>query len=161
MTNALHQNRALMPSVEEDAKVMNEADGSSIENHIPCRLLHTSVGQRRRRPYKADGRLGLKVARGRSKCADVVEAGTRASVSTGHGAEDDVTDPNPVPTMTPEAAHPTSKPTADLKSSLKRSALIQEQRKRRDEVGGVAADCVKLKLCCLADWSTLRQEVVN
>ena len=63
--------------------------------------------------------------------------------------------------MTPEAAHPTSKPTADLKSSLKRSALIQEQRKRRDEVGGVATDCVELKLCCLADWSTLRQEVVN
>ena len=90
MTNAVHQNRASEakePSVEREAEVSNGLDGSSIANHIPSRLLNTSAEQRGRCPYKAAGRLGLKVARGRSKSPDVTEVGKSVSASTGHGAE--------------------------------------------------------------------------
>ena len=97
--------------MEREAEVSNGLDGSSIANHIPSRLLNTSAEQRGRRPHKAAGRLGLKVARGRSKSADVAEAGKIVSASTGHGAETTSTLPTPVPTVTPDAAHPTSKPT--------------------------------------------------
>jgi hypothetical protein len=97
--------------VERDTEVSYGVDVSLIVNHIPSRLLQISVGQRGRRPYKAAGRLGLKVARGRSKSANVAEAGKIVSASTGHGAETTSTLPTPVPTVTPDAAHPTSKPT--------------------------------------------------
>ena len=166
MTNAVHEDRASEaeePSMEQEAEVSNGLDGSSTENHIPSRLLHTSVKRRGRRPYKAAGRLGLKVARGRSKSPDVVEAGTNVSASTGHGVENDSTLPTSVPTEIPEAAHPTSEPTTVPTSSLKRSARIQERKERRvrfDEIGGVATDSIELETCCLADWSTHRQEVV-
>jgi hypothetical protein len=115
-------------SSEEDAVVMKEADGGFTLNHIPSRLLHTSAGRRGRRPYKAAGRLGLKVARGRSKSPDVAEAGERASVSTGHGAESTTTLPTTVPTDTPDAAYPTSEPTTVPTSSLKRSARIRDSK---------------------------------
>jgi hypothetical protein len=128
MSKAIHQNRASMPSVDEDAEVMNGIDGNSIENYIPFRLLHTSVGRCVRRHYKAAGRLGLKVARGRSKSPDVAEAGERASVSTGHGAESTTTLPTTVPTDTPDAAYPTSEPTTVPTSSLKRSARIRDSK---------------------------------
>ena len=156
MTNAVS-------SMEREAEVSNGSDGSSTENHIPSRLLNTSVKQRSRRPYKAAGRLGLKVARGRSKKREIVEAGTSASASTGHGADRANTVPTLVSTETPAAAYPTYEPTVVPTSSLKRSARIQKRKERRvrfDEVGGVATDSIELETCCLADWSTHRQEVV-
>ena len=152
------------PPVGVAAEVSSELVDKSVRE-LP-KLLNTSDGRRGRRSYKAAGRLGNKVARGRSKSPNVVEDGNRVPASNRDDVDITTTAPTTEPTGNPTAAHPTEEPTSVLhgipthEQPVKRSARIKERRDRRAEVGGVANDTVELETCCLADWSTFNSEVV-
>ena len=89
-------------------------------NSIPSRLLNSSAGGRGRRQYEAAGRIGLKVARRRSKSPEVVVARDSISdsltegivekrsdsvfASTDHRVEITTAAPTTEPTESPAAA---------------------------------------------------------
>ena len=148
-------------------------------SHVPFTFLNTSEGRGGRRPYKAAGRRGLKVARGFSKSPEVVEEGSVEALN-GRGADITSTAPTYEPIVNQAEAlqmsESSSVPTGALTSiptsapsgtptneheTLKRSARIRERKERRAEVKGVAHDTVELETCCLADWSTFASETVD
>ena len=163
------------PSVEEDAEVPSVLRDEQV-SHVPFKSVNMS--HRGRRSYKVAGRLGVKVARGRSKSPEAVVAGSINALN-GHRVKKATTAPTTEPTDNLAAARlvpePTSEPTGapthvptseppgtptSANEPPKRSARIRERRERRVDIGGVAMDTVELETCCLADWSTFRSDVV-
>ena len=72
--------QAREPSAEREAEVSESGD------NITSRELNSSVRGRGRRPYKAAGRRGIRVARTRSKSPDVVVARDSKSDSLAEGS---------------------------------------------------------------------------
>jgi hypothetical protein len=147
------------PTANQDAQVEIKEEKTSI---VPFKLLNTSGERGGRRSYKAAGRRGLKVARGRSKSPEVVEGGSVDALN-GRGADNISTAPTNEPTVNQADALPISEPSSvptgaptniststssgtptNEQETPKRSARIRERKERCAEVGGVAHDTVEL-----------------